>query len=149
MQRLTTRTGTGMWVPVPADPLTSPGPANAILPLSHNRSIRGLPPARIPANAAASLASASLLDLGLLPKADNGWREAHGLHFWFTRDYSATLPSQWAQQVLGHNLLLGLSSHIDTALSYCMLIPSLLAISNVPIFKPMPLFIASSAPPTL
>jgi hypothetical protein len=45
MQRLTTRTGTGMWVPVPADPLTSPGPANAILPLSHNRSIRVyLPP---------------------------------------------------------------------------------------------------------
>jgi hypothetical protein len=31
-----------------------------ILPLSHNRSIRGPPPARLPANAAASLASVSL-----------------------------------------------------------------------------------------
>jgi hypothetical protein len=58
----------------------------AILPPSHARSIRGLPPARIPANTAA-------------------WREAHGDHFWFTRNYSATLPSHWAQQVLGHNLL--------------------------------------------
>ena len=90
---------------------------SAILPLSHARSIHGLPPARIPANHAASLASRSLLNLGLLPKADQGWREAHGDHFWFTRDYSATLPSHWAQQILGHNLLVGLASHLDIGLS--------------------------------
>jgi hypothetical protein len=90
----------------------------AILPLSTNRSTRGLPPLRIPANAAASLASASLLNLGILPKADHGWRETHGPNLWFTRDWSATLPSHWAQQVLGHNLLLGLSSHLSIALSY-------------------------------
>ena len=39
-------------------------------------------------------------------------------NFWFTRDWAATLPSHWAQQVLGHNLLLGLSSHLSTALSH-------------------------------
>jgi hypothetical protein len=61
----------------------------------------------------------SSTNLGLLPQADHGWREARAdLHFWFTRDYSAALPSQWAQQVLGHNLLLGLPSHLDTALSH-------------------------------
>jgi hypothetical protein len=27
--------------------------------------------------------------------ADHGWHEAHGDHFWFTRDYSATLTSHW------------------------------------------------------
>jgi hypothetical protein len=86
----------------------------AILPLSANRSTRGLPPVRLPANAAATLASASLLSLDILPNADYTWRETHGLHLWFTRDYSATLPSQ---QVLGHNPLLGLSSHLDIALS--------------------------------
>jgi hypothetical protein len=88
---------------------------SAILPPSNVRSIRGLPPARVPANNAASLASRSLLNLGILPKADQGWREAHGDHFWFTRDYSATLP--WAQQILGQDLLVGLASHIDIGLS--------------------------------
>jgi hypothetical protein len=90
----------------------------AILPLSTNRSTRGLPATRVPPNDAASLASASLLNLGILPKADHGWRETHGPNLWFTRDWSATLPSHWAQQVLGHNLLLGLSSHLSTALSH-------------------------------
>jgi hypothetical protein len=79
---------------------------SAIRPPS--RSIRGLPPARVPANNAACLASRSLLDFGILPKADQGWHEAHGDHFWFTRDYSATLPSHWAKQILGRNLLVGL-----------------------------------------
>jgi hypothetical protein len=41
--------------------------------------------------AVASNASKSLLDLGLLPQAYHGWREAHGFHYWFTRDHSATL----------------------------------------------------------
>jgi hypothetical protein len=90
---------------------------SAILPPSHARSIRGLPPARVSANNAASLASRSLLNLGILPKADKGWREAHGDRHWFTRDYSATLPSHWAQQILGHNLLIGLASHLDIGLS--------------------------------
>jgi hypothetical protein len=41
------------------------------------------------------------MNLGLLPKADQGWRAAaHRDQFGFTRDYSATLPSHWAQQVL-------------------------------------------------
>jgi hypothetical protein len=75
-------------------------PTTILPPFAHNRSIRGLPPTRLQANAAASLASTSLLGLGLLPKADHGWREAHGLHFWFTRDYSATLPSQWSNKSL-------------------------------------------------
>jgi hypothetical protein len=30
--------------------------------------------------------------LGILPKADQGGRETHGPDFWFTRDWSATLP---------------------------------------------------------
>jgi hypothetical protein len=94
-----------------------PAPFTAYLPLSHARSIHGLPPARIPANHAASLASRSLLNLGLLPKADQGWREADGDHFCFTRDYSATLPSHWAQQILGQYLLIGLASHLDIGLS--------------------------------
>ncbi len=99
-------------------PLSSSLLPAAILPLSTNRSTRGLPATRVPPNDAASLASASLLNLGILPKADHGWRETHGPNFWFTRDWSATLPSHWAQQVLGHNLLLGLSSHLSIALSY-------------------------------
>ncbi len=84
---------------------------------------RALPPLRIPANDAASLASASLLNLGILPKADHGWRETHGPNFWFTWDWSATLPSHWAKQILGHSLLLGLSSHFSIALSYTHYLP--------------------------
>jgi hypothetical protein len=56
-------------------------------------------------------------DRRIKTQANHGWREAHGPHFCFTRDHSATLPSQWAQQVLGHNLLLGLSSQLDIDLS--------------------------------
>jgi hypothetical protein len=66
---------------------------------------------------AASLASRFLLSLGIYSKADQGWGEAHGDHFWFTRDYSATLPSHWAQLILGQNLLVGLTSHLDIGLS--------------------------------
>jgi hypothetical protein len=71
----------------------------------------------LPANAAASLASRSFLNLVVLPKADQGWREAHDDHFWFTRDGFATLPSHWVQQVLDHNLLVGLTSQLDIGLS--------------------------------
>jgi hypothetical protein len=117
-------------VPCTIDPFGQFGPLTSSLlwprkrhppailpPSSHIRSIRGLPPARVPANNAASLASRSLLNLGILRKADQGWREVHGDHLWFTRDYSATLPSHWAQQVLGQNLLVGLASHLDIGLS--------------------------------
>jgi hypothetical protein len=110
------------WTVWPFDLLSSSGSANVTplpssLPPSHSRSIQGLPPARVPANNAASLASRSLLNLGILPKADQGWRVAHGDHIWFTRDYSATLPSHWAQQVLGQNLLVDVASHLDIDLS--------------------------------
>jgi hypothetical protein len=47
------------------------------------------------------------------PEFRYGLREAHGLHFWLSRDQSATLPSQWPQHVLGPNLLVGLSSHVQ------------------------------------
>jgi hypothetical protein len=92
-------------------------PTTILPPFAHNRSIRGLPPTRLQANAAASLASTSLLGLGLLPKADHGWREAHGLHFWFTRDYSATLPSQWSNKSLVAISSSFFPSHLDGALS--------------------------------
>ena len=115
----TTRTGTRTWVPVPADPLTSPSPANAIPPLSHNRSIRVhlllsylltllLPSLLHPSLALVS--SQKPITVGVKPMASLSGSPG---------TYSVTLLSQWAQQVLGHNLLLGLSSRIDIALSYC------------------------------
>jgi hypothetical protein len=54
------------------------GPANVIPPLSYCSLLTApivvylLP---------AYLASAFLLNLGILPKADHGWRETHGPHF--------------------------------------------------------------------
>jgi hypothetical protein len=52
----------------------------------------------------------------ILPKADQGWREAH---MYIHIQYSATLPaaSHWAQQILDHNLFVGLASHLDIDLS--------------------------------
>jgi hypothetical protein len=39
------------------------------------------------------------------------WRETHGLGI-------TPLLSQWAQQVVSHNLLVGLSPHVDNGLSH-------------------------------
>ncbi|MGH7955305.1 MAG: hypothetical protein ACREOZ_05025, partial [Gloeomargaritales cyanobacterium] len=38
---------------------------------------------------------------GLLPAADKGWIDKHGRTKWFTSNYQAMLPSQWAKQTLG------------------------------------------------
>jgi hypothetical protein len=66
-----------------------------------------LSPARVPVGTsqAVSLTSISLLNLGILPKADRSWRQAHFLHFLFARDHSATLTNQTAQQVGGQTFL--------------------------------------------
>jgi hypothetical protein len=95
----------------------APQTSSLCYPPSHARSIRGLPPARVPANNATSLASRSLLNLGILPKADQGWREAHGDHFLVQSRLFRHLPQPLAQQVVGQNLLVGLASHLDISLS--------------------------------
>jgi hypothetical protein len=65
-----------------------------------------LPPARLPASAAASTRLQVLL--GLLPEADHGWL-IHGDHFWFA--LIIPQPSQpLGPTSHGHNLLVGLAA---------------------------------------
>jgi hypothetical protein len=79
----------------------------AILPPSHARSIRGLfRPTQLPTSPPHG--ATSHLSLGLLPKADHGWRETHGLHFWVHSGLLRHSP----QPVGPFNLLAGLSSHL-------------------------------------
>jgi hypothetical protein len=54
--------------------------------------------------------------LGFLHKADIGWCKEHH-NQWFTRSSTATLPSHWATQVIGQNLTIALSKHIQTSIS--------------------------------
>lgn len=56
--------------------------------------------------------------LGLLPMADNYWKEEHASH-WFTATYHATTPSQWAQQQLGIHTLIAFGNHISASISRC------------------------------
>ena len=53
----------------------------------------------------------------LLQRADSGYHDNHGSS-WFTHSYTATTPSSWASQTLGHNLLIATSQHIREALSH-------------------------------
>jgi hypothetical protein len=52
---------------------------------------------------------------GLFRKADLGWRKEHSQ--WFTRSFTATLPSQWASQVISQNIALAFSKHIQSSIS--------------------------------
>ncbi len=54
--------------------------------------------------------------LHLLRRADQGWRDdSPGTPF--TDQYSATTPSAWAMQLLGHNLLYDTSFHISHSIN--------------------------------
>ena len=53
----------------------------------------------------------------LLMRADTGYQENHSSS-WFTHSYTATTPSSWATQTLGHNLLIATSQHIKETLSH-------------------------------
>jgi Reverse transcriptase (RNA-dependent DNA polymerase) len=87
-------------------------PSSALSP-SLVRSSRGLSsPASLQAASLASMVSRS----GFLRRADQGWRKEHG-HDIFTRSYTARLPSQWATQVIGYNLLVALSRHLLVSIS--------------------------------
>ena len=86
----------------------------AALPTNKARSIIGLTQTCEPAQQAATLASNIAPDINLLRKADRGWREGHGAK-WFTRNYTATIPSRWAAQTLGHNIFVGLAAHLHDA----------------------------------
>ena len=57
----------------------------------------------------------TIASFGLFRLADKGWQQAH-LQEWFTTSYTATLPSQWAQQILGQNLLVANSRHLQQGL---------------------------------
>ena len=58
---------------------------------------------------------------GLLPKADNQWRQdlsevgKHPSTYWFSGSYHARLPSQWAKQVLGFNITHALMRYYSNA----------------------------------
>jgi hypothetical protein len=54
-------------------------------------------------------------NVGLLQKADLIWKKEHSQ--WFTRSFTATLPSQWASQVLSQNLTLASFKHIQSSIS--------------------------------
>jgi hypothetical protein len=54
--------------------------------------------------------------LGFLQKADIGWPKEHH-NQWFTRSYTATLPSYWATQVISQNLTMALLKHIQSLMS--------------------------------
>ena len=48
----------------------------------------------------------------LFSKADRGWYASHQTPLWFTRSYTCTLPSHWAKQTLGHNLVIAIAHHL-------------------------------------
>jgi hypothetical protein len=52
-----------------------------------------------------------------LRKADIGWRKEHS-NLWFTRYYSAILPSQWAMEVISQNFTIAIAKHIQTSISH-------------------------------
>jgi hypothetical protein len=86
-----------------------------LLPAATPHTARGL--VNTPNKQAAQLAVHVFLLVGLLLEANRCWRTKHGPHKWFTHSYTATLPSQWAAQTLGQNLLLSLTRHLHTARS--------------------------------
>jgi len=49
--------------------------------------------------------------------ADIKWKSNKSNNIWFTDSYKATLPSQWARQILSCGIAKALSSHIDNAFS--------------------------------
>jgi hypothetical protein len=88
----------------------------AALPATRDVSLRHRTGLSAPSpNALADIAVSSSL-VGLLDRANRGWHKLYN-DAWFTRHYEATSPSQWATQVIGQNLLLGLSNHLRNAIS--------------------------------
>lgn len=57
-----------------------------------------------------------LSHVALLPKANKGWHR-HAPSTQFARHYTATTPSQWALQAIGHNLVIAHTEHLLQALS--------------------------------
>ena len=57
----------------------------------------------------------TIAKFGLFRLADQGWKQAH-IHEWFTSSSTAILPSQWAQHILGHNLLVANARHLKQGL---------------------------------
>ena len=49
--------------------------------------------------------------------ADLKWKSNKNNNTWFTDSYKATLPSQWARQILSCGIAKALSSHVDNAFS--------------------------------
>jgi hypothetical protein len=64
-----------------------------------------------------STSTSSYSNFGLLRKADLGWKKEHQ-NIWFTRSYTATLPSQWTSQVLRQNFTIASAKHIQTSISH-------------------------------
>jgi hypothetical protein len=87
---------------------------SAALSSSDSRTRTGLAAASSKALESIAISSSQI---GFLHRANRGWRKLYGSDAWFTRHYSATSPSQWATQVIGQNLLLGLSNHLRNAIS--------------------------------
>ena len=53
----------------------------------------------------------------ILRIADLKWKSNKSNNIWFTDSYKATLPSQWARQILSCGIAKALSSHVDNAFS--------------------------------
>jgi hypothetical protein len=66
--------------------------------------------------ALAQRAITTLPHSGLFSLANHHWAE-NNPHYGFTTYYSAQLPSQWASQVLGQNLILALGDHLYSAMN--------------------------------
>ena len=93
-------------------------PDISILPMPHtfnDRLSTSLSSSPYPQQAA-ELAYNTTHNFGLFRLADKGWKQAH-LHEWFTPSYTAMLPSQWAQHILGQNLLVATARHLQTGLN--------------------------------
>lgn len=109
----------GQFGPLAASFLWGTRPPNmSLLPFPRSfddRSTSNLSSSPFPEQAA-QLAHNATADFGLFRLADQGWKQAF-LNEWFTPSHTAILPSQWAQQVLGHNPLIATARHPQTGLA--------------------------------
>jgi hypothetical protein len=69
-----------------------------------------------PSPKALAAIAASSSQVGFSDRANRGWRKLYD-DAWFTRHYAAISPSQWATQVIGQDLLFGLSNHLRNVIS--------------------------------
>ena len=63
-------------------------------------------------------ALASSRTCNLLSQADNGFTESQGKLAWYTDSYTATRPTHWAKQYIGHNIILALTHHLSKSISW-------------------------------